>query len=237
MNSQVSPLGELATDWAEVLAPHEELIAQLLTEAYSPGQHTLPKRDNVLRAFKTPLKDVRVVIVGQDPYPTPGDAVGLSFSVAPGSKIPRSLGNIYKELHSDLGIEPAPHGDLSHWADQGVLLLNRVLTVPAGDAGGHRRRGWETVTHTAIEAIAAREKPLVAILWGADAIKLEPLLNSHHVITSAHPSPLSARRGFFNSRPFSRANEFLTRTGQDPIDWKLPDPNNTPPQPKPNLLF
>ncbi len=238
MNSQFSPLSELATDWAEVLAPHEELIAQLLTDVYGPKDHTLPQRENVLRAFKTPLSDVRVVIVGQDPYPTPGDAVGLSFSVAPGSKIPRSLGNIYKELHSDLDIEPAPHGDLSYWADQGVLLLNRVLTVPAGNAGGHRKRGWETVTHTAIEALAARKKPLVAILWGADATKLEPLLNSHHVITSAHPSPLSARRGFFGSRPFSRANEFLTNTGQSPIDWQLPSPSDTTQPPlEPDRLF
>lgn len=162
-----------------------------------------------------------MVIIGQDPYPTPGDAIGLSFSVAPGSKIPRSLNNIYKELHSDLGYPPAQHGDLSSWAAQGVLLLNRVLTVPAGTAAGHRAQGWEEITLAAITALADRTTPLVAILWGKDAEKLEPFLSEHHVIKSAHPSPLSARRGFFDSKPFSRANSYLTQAGASPIDWEI----------------
>lgn len=228
----------MSTDWAEILAPHDEQLHGLLNSCYTPGAHTLPPRDSVLRAFKQPFAHVKVVVVGQDPYPTPGDAVGLSFSVAPGSKVPRSLKNIYTELHTDLGITPAAHGDLTAWEQQGVLLLNRVLTVPAGNAAGHRGLGWETITQTAIQALAARPDPLVAILWGADAAKLAPLLANHHVITSAHPSPLSARRGFFGSRPFSRTNSFLTEHGHAPIQWELPAPTlSTHPPTHGELLF
>jgi uracil-DNA glycosylase len=164
-----------------------------------------------------------VLIVGQDPYPTPGHPIGLSFAVERHVRpIPRSLANIYRELHDDLGIPPVPHGDLTGWADQGVLLLNRVLTVQAGNSGSHRGKGWEEVTQAAIEALVARGTPLVAILWGRDAGTLRPLLGDTPVIASAHPSPLSASSGFFGSKPFSRANELLTAAGADPIDWRLP---------------
>lgn len=180
----------------------------------------LPRKDLVLAAFQRPLADVRVLIVGQDPYPTPGHPIGLAFATS--SKVrplPRSLQNIYRELHDDLGIEPAPHGDLTAWADQGVLLLNRVLTVRAGEAGSHRGQGWEAVTECAIRALVARGGPLVAILWGNDARKLAPMLDDVPRIESAHPSPLSASRGFFGSKPFSRANEALHAQGAAPIDW------------------
>ncbi|MBQ3360057.1 MAG: uracil-DNA glycosylase, partial [Microbacterium sp.] len=177
---------------------------------------------NVLRAFRRPLADVRVLITGQDPYPTPGHPIGLSFAVDRDVRpLPRSLANIYRERESDLGIPPAPHGDLSAWSDQGVLLLNRVLTVQPGVAGSHRRWGWEKVTEAAIRALVARDRPLVAILWGKDAENLRPLLGATPVIASAHPSPLSARRGFFGSRPFSRANELLEGLGAAPIDWRV----------------
>jgi uracil-DNA glycosylase len=176
----------------------------------------------VLRAFTYPLDDVRVLIVGQDPYPTPGHAIGLSFAVDPHVRpVPRSLQNIYKELHDDLGLPIPPNGDLTPWASHGVMLLNRVLTVRAGVAGSHRGVGWEAVTETAIRALVARGKPLVAILWGRDAGTLRPLLGSTPIISSAHPSPLSASGGFFGSRPFSRANELLIGLGAEPIDWSL----------------
>ncbi len=156
----------------------------------------------MLRAFSRPLADVRVLIVGQDPYPTPGHPVGLSFSVAPDVRpIPRSLQNIYAELQDDLGIPPAEHGDLTPWFEQGVLLLNRVLTVQPGTSGSHRGQGWEQVTERAIEALVERGGPLVAILWGRDAQSLIPMLGPVPYVASAHPSPLSARSGFFGSRP------------------------------------
>ncbi len=168
------------------------------------------------------MSAVKVLIVGQDPYPTPGHAVGLSFSVAPDVRpLPRSLVNIYRELETDLGFPPAPTGDLTPWAAQGVLLLNRVLTVRPGAAGSHRGAGWEAVTERAITALAARGGPLVAILWGADARKLRPLLADIPAIESVHPSPLSARNGFFGSRPFSRANQLLEQQGAAPVDWRL----------------
>ena len=176
----------------------------------------------MLRAFTRPLAGVRVLIVGQDPYPTPGHPIGLSFAVERSvSPLPKSLVNIYRELDSDLGIPPAAHGDLSSWFEQGVLLLNRVLTVQPGRPGSHRRRGWETVTTRAIEALAARGGPLVAILWGRDAQTAEPLLPGVPIISSAHPSPLSAHAGFFGSRPFSRANQALSAQGAAPIDWRV----------------
>ncbi len=176
----------------------------------------------MLRAFTLPLPEVQVLIVGQDPYPTPGHPVGLSFSVAPDVRpIPRSLANIYAELESDLGIPPVEHGDLSRWFHQGVMLLNRCLTVRPGASGSHRGQGWEQITEAAITALADRGGPLVAILWGRDAQGLIPLLREVPHVASAHPSPLSARSGFFGSRPFSRTNELLGRQGGQPITWDL----------------
>jgi uracil-DNA glycosylase len=221
------PLRELVSpDWAEALQPVAGTITDMgtfLRAELAAGRSYLPAGDHVLRAFSRPLADVRVLIVGQDPYPTPGHPVGLSFSVAPDVRpIPRSLQNIYLELQADLGIRPAAHGDLTPWFAQGVLLLNRVLTVQPGRSGSHRGRGWEQVTQRAIEVLVARGGPLVAILWGRDAQSLQPMLDGVPSIASAHPSPLSARAGFFGSRPFSRANDLLTRQGGSPIDWALP---------------
>jgi uracil-DNA glycosylase len=223
----VKPLGELvADDWAEALAGEEETIASLgrfLRSEIAAGRRYLPAGDNVLRAFRRPLADVRVLIVGQDPYPTPGHAVGLSFSVAPNvSPIPASLRNIFAELVDDLGVAQPANGDLSPWADQGVLLLNRVLTVRPGSPGSHRGKGWERVTEAAIRALVARGGALIAVLWGRDAQNLQPQLGSTPVIASAHPSPMSARNGFLGSRPFSRVNAELQRLGSTPIDWALP---------------
>ncbi len=176
----------------------------------------------MLRAFQRPFDDVRVLIVGQDPYPTPGHPVGLSFSVERDVRpVPRSLQNIYRELRDDLGIEPAAHGDLSAWADQGIMLLNRVLTVSPGQPASHRGWGWEGVTEHAIRELVGRGKPLVAILWGSQARSLVPLLGDTPRIESAHPSPLSASRGFFGSRPFSRANALLEQQGAAPVDWSV----------------
>ena len=194
----------------------------LLAENAS-GAGYLPAGTDVLRAFTYPFDDVRVLLVGQDPYPTPGHAMGLSFSVHRDVRpLPRSLTNIYRELRTDLGIEPPAHGDLSAWSEQGVMLLNRVLTVRPGKPASHAGRGWEKVTQTAIEALAARDAPLVAILWGRHAQSLEPLLAGAAIIASPHPSPLSASRGFFGSRPFSRANEALRAAGAGSVDWRLP---------------
>jgi len=221
------PLAELvAPDWADALQPVAGRIAamgEFLRAELADGRGYLPSGSNVLRAFTRPLSDVRVLVVGQDPYPTPGHAVGLSFSVAPDVRpLPRSLVNIYAELASDLGVPPAEHGDLSAWFSQGVLLLNRVLTVRPGVSGSHRGKGWEEVTQCAIESLATRGGPLVAILWGRDAQGLQPMLAGIPVIASAHPSPLSARSGFFGSRPFSRTNAALQAQGAEPIDWTLP---------------
>ena len=185
---------------------------------------SLPAGDVVLRAFRRPLAGVRVLIVGQDPYPTPGHPIGLSFAVDRHVRpLPRSLSNIYQELDADLGIPRASHGDLSAWSDQGVMLLNRVLTVAPGLPASHRGWGWEKVTEHAIRTLVARGGPLVAILWGRDAANLRPMLGGVPIIESAHPSPLSASRGFFGSRPFSRANELLAAQGADAVDWRLPD--------------
>ena len=163
-----------------------------------------------------------MLIVGQDPYPTPGHPVGLCFSVAPDvTPLPRSLVNIYTELRNDLGVEPPRTGDLTPWTEQGVLLLNRVLTVSPGRSGSHQGKGWETVTATAIEALVARGGPLVAILWGRHARSLVPMLGPVPRVESAHPSPLSAHSGFFGSRPFSRANYLLVAAGGRPVDWSL----------------
>ena len=218
--------GRMAADWAEALAPVEpavEAMGRFLREENSAGRGYLPQGDQVLRAFKRPLADVRVLVVGQDPYPTPGHPVGLSFSVAADVRpLPRSLTNIFTELQSDLGVPAPSSGDLGPWADQGVLLLNRVLTVTPGSPASHRGRGWERVTERAIEALAARGGPLAAILWGRDAQTAKPALGGVPWVESAHPSPLSASRGFFGSRPFSRVNDLLVRQGGTPVDWRLP---------------
>ena len=217
--------GLVAPDWAEALAPVDDRIATMgayLREELAAGRGYLPAGDHVLRAFQRPLADVRVLIVGQDPYPTPGHPVGLSFSVARDVRpIPRSLTNIYRELSTDVGVPPAAHGDLTAWADQGVMLLNRVLTVRPGESASHRGRGWEEVTECAITALVRRGGPLAAILWGRDAQSLKPMLGQVPWVESVHPSPLSASRGFFGSRPFSRVNRLLEEQGGTPVDWSL----------------
>jgi uracil-DNA glycosylase len=220
------PLNELVSpDWAEALQPVAVTITAMgtfLRAELAAGRPYLPAGKHVLRAFSRPLSQVRILIVGQDPYPTAGHPMGLSFSVASHVRpIPRSLQNIYAELQADLGISPAPSGDLTPWFQQGVLLLNRVLTVQPGRPGSHRGKGWEQVTQRAMEALVARGGPLVAILWGRDAQSLIPMLGPVPYVASAHPSPLSAAAGFFGSRPFSRANELLTRAGGEPVNWEL----------------
>ncbi|GAA1782065.1 MAG: uracil-DNA glycosylase [Actinobacteria bacterium] len=221
------PLADLVhPSWASALAPVEPRIAELgdfLRGELAAGHGYLPAGSHVLRVFEQPLDQVRVLIVGQDPYPTPGHPIGLSFSVAAEVRpIPRSLENIYTELQSDLGLPRPSTGDLTPWAEAGVFLLNRVLTVRPGASASHRGKGWEEVTACAIDALVSRGGPLVAILWGRDARNLKPALGATPVIESAHPSPLSAHSGFFGSRPFSRANAALVALGADPIDWRLP---------------
>ncbi|MEA5647144.1 MAG: uracil-DNA glycosylase [Cutibacterium granulosum] len=220
------PLTELISpDWAAALKPVEPQIHRMgdfLRHEMAKGRSYLPAGDAVLRAFTLPMSQVRVLIVGQDPYPTVGHPVGLSFSVDRHVRpLPRSLQNIYTELYDDLGIAPCEHGDLSGWFNQGVLLLNRCLTVQPGHPASHRGKGWEDVTACAIDALAHRGGPLVAILWGRDAQSLEPMLGGIPIVKSSHPSPMSARYGFLGSRPFSRTNELLERQGADPIDWDL----------------
>ena len=220
--------GLVAPDWAEALAPVDGQIAamgQFLRAEIAAGRQYLPAGEQVLRAFSRPLADVKVLVVGQDPYPTPGHPVGLSFSVAPGVAPPKSLVNIFKELVDDLGVPIPSGGDLTPWADAGVMMLNRVLTVAPGSPASHRGRGWEAVTDQAIRTLAARSKqgaPLTAILWGRDAQSLKPELMPIPWVESAHPSPLSAHRGFFGSRPFSRVNQMLVEQGGTPVDWRLP---------------
>jgi uracil-DNA glycosylase len=221
------PLAELVDPgWASALQPVAGQIAAMgdfLRAEIAAGRRYLPAGPNILRAFCQPFDDVRVLIVGQDPYPTPGHPVGLCFSVQPDVRpVPRSLQNIYRELGADLGLPAPANGDLTPWTKHGVLLLNRVLTVAPGAPASHRGKGWEIVTDQAIRALAARGTPLVAILWGRDAQSLAPLLDSVPRIESAHPSPMSADRGFFGSRPFSRANDFLVQQGGQPVDWRLP---------------
>ena len=220
------PLTDLVhPSWAGVLSGQAATLPRLgefLREEIASGRGYLPAGEHVLRAFAQPLDAVRVLIVGQDPYPTPGHPVGLSFSVAADvAPIPRSLANIYQELGTDLGLPRPSTGNLSPWADRGVLLLNRVLTVGPGKPGSHRGRGWEDLTAAAIAGLVARGGPLVAILWGRDARNLAPALGDIPRIESAHPSPLSAHSGFFGSRPFSRANAALVAQGATPIDWSL----------------
>jgi uracil-DNA glycosylase len=212
--------------WAAALEPVADRIAAMgdfLRGEIAEGRPYLPAGENVLRAFKQPFDEVKVLIVGQDPYPTPGHPIGLSFSVAADVRpLPGSLVNIFKEYTTDLGHPSPANGDLSAWTEQGVLLLNRVLTVRPGKPASHRGKGWEAVTEQAIKALVARDKPLVAILWGRDARNLRPMLGPVPAIESAHPSPMSAAGGFFGSRPFSRANQLLERQGATPVEWKLP---------------
>ncbi|WP_336645182.1 uracil-DNA glycosylase [Microbacterium sp. USHLN186] len=223
--AELAESGQLDAGWAQALAPAQPLIAELgdrLRAETEAGRGYLPAGDDVLRAFRRPITQVRALIVGQDPYPTPGHSIGLAFAVDRRTRpLPRSLVNIYRERESDVGIPPAPHGDLSAWSDQGVLLLNRVLTVRPGAPTSHRGWGWEQVTELAIRALVARDQPLVAVLWGRDAARLRPLLGDTAVIESPHPSPLSASRGFFGSRPFSRTNALLQDAGAAPIDWRV----------------
>ncbi|MBB1253657.1 uracil-DNA glycosylase [Streptomyces alkaliterrae] len=221
------PLHELVeAGWAKALEPVAQRITAMgdfLRAEIAEGRTYLPAGPHVLRAFQQPFADVRVLIVGQDPYPTPGHAVGLSFSVAPEVRpLPGSLENIFRELHNDLGLPRPSNGDLTPWARQGVLLLNRALTTAPRRPAAHRGKGWEEVTEQAIRALAGRGTPLVAVLWGRDARNLRPLLSGVPAVESAHPSPMSADRGFFGSRPFSRVNELLVGQGAEPIDWRLP---------------
>lgn len=224
---ELADAGLIDASWAEALAPVAGDIARMgdfLRAEVADGRDYLPAGDRVLRAFQQPVDDIRVLIVGQDPYPTPGHPIGLSFAVERHVRpIPRSLANIYRELVDDLGIEPPAHGDLGAWNRNGVMLLNRVLTVRPGESGSHRGKGWEAVTDHAIRTLVGRDAPLVAILWGRDAQSLAPLLGDTARIASAHPSPLSASRGFFGSRPFSRANALLEADGGRPVDWSLTD--------------
>ena len=218
--------GLMAPDWAAALAPVDDRIGRMgeyLRLELAAGHGYLPAGERVFRAFERPLADVRVLVVGQDPYPTPGHPIGLSFAVEKDVwPLPRSLVNIYLELRNDLGIVPPRHGDLTGWADQGVMLLNRVLTVRPGESASHRGRGWEEITERAIAALAERGGPCVAILWGRDAQSLKPMLGPVPWVESVHPSPLSASRGFFGSRPFSRVNRLLEEQGGSPVDWGLP---------------
>ncbi|GAB3086289.1 uracil-DNA glycosylase [Nocardioides zeae] len=222
--------GLVAADWAEAMREVDptidERVAALggfLREEIAAGRPYLPAGEHVFRAFERPLAEVRVLVVGQDPYPTPGHPIGLSFAVARDVRpIPRSLANIYRELHDDLGVTPPAHGDLTAWADQGVMLLNRCLTVRPGASGSHRGQGWEHVTATAITAWVRRGGPRVALLWGRDAQGLAPHLGDVPSVASVHPSPLSASRGFFGSRPFSEVNALLEEQGGAPVDWALP---------------
>ncbi|HEV2885780.1 MAG TPA: uracil-DNA glycosylase [Jatrophihabitans sp.] len=222
----VRPLEEIVeAGWAGALQPvagEIRAMGDFLRAELAAGRSYLPAGEHVLRAFSQPFDEVRVLIVGQDPYPTPGHPVGLSFSVAPDVQpVPRSLQNIYRELHDDLDVPIPSNGDLTPWTEQGVLLLNRVLTVQPGKPGSHAGKGWERVTDQAVRALAARDQPLVAILWGRQAQSLEPLLSDAVCLKSVHPSPLSASGGFFGSRPFSRANAVLAEHGAKPVDWQL----------------
>lgn len=219
--------GLVAPDWAATLAPVDDRIAEMgrfLRAELAAGRSYQPAGDRIFRAFKRPLADVRVLIVGQDPYPNPRHPIGLCFAVdAEVRPLPPSLANIYKELQDDLGLTMPAHGDLTAWSQRGVMLLNRVLTVRPGASNSHKGKGWEEVTACAIDALAARGGPLVAILWGNDARNLQPRLGAVPAVTSVHPSPLSAHRGFFGSKPFSTANALLVEQGGEPLDWSLPE--------------
>ncbi|RCW65849.1 uracil-DNA glycosylase [Saliterribacillus persicus] len=216
-------------DWQEVLEAELQKDYYLELREFLKHEYQLetiypPMKDIFNALHDTPFEKVKVVILGQDPYHGPDQAHGLSFSVNPGVKIPPSLRNIYKELQADIGCEIPKHGYLVKWAEQGVLLLNNVLTVRAGQAHSHQGKGWEVFTNQVIEQLNKKQTPVVYILWGAAAQKKEALIdtNKHYIIRSVHPSPLSAHRGFFGSKPFSKANQLLEETNQTPIDWELP---------------
>lgn len=223
--------------WAKLLAPYipddsVRKVAARVTEAMAAGAAVYPPKDQWFSALDaTPPQDVRVVILGQDPYHGAGQAHGLCFSVQPGVKVPPSLKNIYKELANDVGTAPVSHGYLQHWADQGVLLLNNVLTVAAGKAASHKGWGWEAFTDAVIAALAADGRPKVFILWGSHAQKKADKIaglgddGPHLILRGPHPSPLSAYHGFFGSKPFSQTNEFLVEQGRGAIDWQLPELN------------
>lgn len=225
--SRFNLAGGVHSSWSPILQSHRRDLARIdefLQQESDAQRPWAPEPDLVLRALSMPMDDVRVVIVGQDPYPTPGQAVGLAFSVAPKTKpLPRSLSNILRELTDDVGVTAPTCGDLGAWSAQGVLLINRVLTVGVHQPGSHRGHGWEPITQTVLQALAQRRLgPPVAVLWGRDAQSAAHHLRGAAVISSAHPSPLSAHRGFFGSRPFSRTNEALAAQGWDPINWALP---------------
>ena len=215
----------MAPDWAEAMLPVEDEIramGEFLHAEVAAGRSYLPAPDNIFRAFQTPLADVKVLIVGQDPYPDPRYPIGLSFAVKREVRpIPQSLKNIYKEIADDVGGEIPAHGDLTAWADQGVMLLNRALSVEAGKPASHSNKGWEKITEHAIKVLNERNQPMVAILWGSNAGQLANYLDSPkiQILQSAHPSPLSAHRGFFGSKPFSKANLYLELNGLTPIKW------------------
>ena len=215
--------GLVHESWLPALEPHANslsAIGDFLRQEISAGRGYSPAPQQIFAAYQIPLDSVRVLLVGQDPYPTPGHAMGLAFSVEANVKpLPKSLKNIFEELHTDTGCPRPTSGDLSAWQKAGVMLLNRALTVRVGDAGSHRDIGWQHITNATVLALVERRLPLVAILWGNDAQTLQPLLGNTPCISSVHPSPLSAHRGFFGSKPFSRANALLVQQQSEPIDW------------------
>ena len=220
----------LATSWLAVLKdefekPYMVALKKFLKEEKDSGQVVYPKNADIFNAFNsTPFDKVKVVILGQDPYHGPQQAHGLSFSVQKGIDIPRSLINIYKELATDIpGFTKPGHGNLQEWADQGVLLLNATLTVRASLAASHQKKGWEIFTDEVIKKLSEEREGLVFILWGNYAQSKIPLIDAkkHHIIKSVHPSPLSVERGFWGSKPFSKANEYLVKEGKEPIDWQI----------------
>jgi len=224
----------MATDWDPVLRDQFEMAywsdLQEFVAAERQKCPVYPPADDVLSALQlTPLAEVKVLILGQDPYHGPGQAHGLAFSVRRGVRVPPSLANIHKELHADLGLSIPDHGNLERWARHGVLLLNTTLTVRGGAAASHQKHGWETFTDQIIRVVDAKTEPVVFVLWGASARRKRELIDAdrHTVIESVHPSPLSARNGFFGSRPFSGANSALVASGRDPVDWDLTDPGTT----------
>ena len=227
---ELAASGSIDPSWVAPLSPVQDVLVEIahkLSEEIEQGNHFYPQPENIMRAFQLPFHRVRVLILGQDPYPTPGDAIGLSFSISPEQRVlPRSLKNIFTELSADTGCSLPASGDLSPWVYQGVMLLNRVLTVRSGHAGSHRKWGWEQVTEQTIRALDERQTPLVALLWGKDAATAKEFLTHSVVLESAHPSPLSASRGFFGSRPFSAANKAFLELGQEPINWQLPAPSS-----------
>ena len=215
--------GQVHPSWLPALEKCRHDLAKLelfLTSQIATGIQILPEPDNIFRALTMPVDKVKVVIIGQDPYPIPGHAMGLAFSVPNGvSPLPRSLSNIFTELQSDIGCDRLLNGDLTNWADQGVLLLNRVLTVSAGNVGSHRGRGWEKITASLVQFLVGKNPSVVAVLWGKDAQQLKPEFPHENVIVSVHPSPLSASKGFFGSKPFSQSNFILKKQDLETIAW------------------